>query len=508
MRDTHMNTPHTHLSRRATRVWFAVLAARLLITGASWGTLAFGAAAVEPQTAAAPAMAGTSRAVAGGRESYADIVKVVAPAVVTIRVERQARMTPTVMPDADLFRRCFGGQADPFGRGRRAPRSFRQRGLGSGVVVSADGYILTNHHVVDGAQQIRVDFTDGRTFEATLTGSDQPSDLAVLKIDATRLQPLAMGNSDAVEIGDVVLAIGNPLGVGQTVTMGIVSAKGRSTGVGDGSYEDFLQTDAPINQGNSGGALVSLNGELIGINSQILSTSAGNIGIGFAIPANMARDVMEDLRSGGRVRRAQLGVTVQPMTSDLAASLGLKEAAGALVSGVESGGAADRAGVKRGDLIQAFNGQPVRDTNALRNRVAEATPGSAATLVVIRDGSERTLTVTLDEAAAATSARGKAGADPSDRAAIGVAVAPLTPELASRAGLPKGARGLIVQEVDPAGRAAEAGLQPGDLIQEVNREPVQTVEELRAATRRRSDRPVLLLVNRDGRDLFLTIRPS
>ena len=270
------------------------------------------------------------------------------------------------------------------------------------MVVTKDGYILTNHHVVDGAQNIRVDFTDGRTFNARMIGLDKPSDLAVIKIDATNLQPLALGNSDAVQVGDVVLAIGNPLGVGQTVTMGIISAKGRSTGNGDGGYEDFLQTDAPINQGNSGGALVSMKGELVGINSQILSTSSGNIGIGFAIPTNMASNVMNDLRNGGRVHRAQLGVTVQPMTSDLAASLGLKQTTGAIVSSVQSGSAADHAGVKRGDVIKSFNGQDVQDTNTLRNRVASATPGSNAALVVIRDGSERTLTVKLDEVAAST----------------------------------------------------------------------------------------------------------
>ena len=281
----------------------------LLVAGASWGSLAAGPVASEAPAVAAPQASPAARALAGGRDSYADIVKVVAPAVVTIRVEGQARMEPTMMPDDDLFRRFFGGQGEPFsfgapgpgrgpGQGQRPPRNHRQNGLGSGVVVTKDGYILTNHHVVDGAQNIRVDFTT-----ADVQRQDdrigQARDLAVIKVDATNLQPLALGNSDAVQVGDVVLAIGNPLGVGQTVTMGIISAKGRSTGTGDGGYEDFLQTDAPINQGNSGGALVSMKGELVGINSQILSTSSGNIGIGFAIPTNMASNVMNDLRNGG-----------------------------------------------------------------------------------------------------------------------------------------------------------------------------------------------------------------
>jgi len=510
-----MNTLDTQFGRRVTNASLALLAAVLLVAGASWGSLAAGAAGSEAQAVAAQQVTPAARGLAPGRDSYADIVKVVAPAVVTIRVEGQARIAPTMMPDDDLFRRFFGDQGEQFGfgapgqdRGQRPPRSNRQHGLGSGVVVTKDGYILTNHHVVDGAQSIRVDFTDGRTFNAKMIGSDKPSDLAVIKIDATNLQPLALGNSDAVQVGDVVLAIGNPLGVGQTVTMGIVSAKGRSTGNGDGGYEDFLQTDAPINQGNSGGALVSMKGELVGINSQILSTSSGNIGIGFAIPTNMASNVMNDLRNGGRVHRSQLGVTIQPMTSDLAESLGLKQTTGAIVSSVQPGSAAERAGVKRGDVIKSFNGQDVQDTNTLRNRVASAAPGSSAALVVIRDGSERTLTVKLDEVAASKSARNDTDPDSNDKAALGVSVAPLTPELASRAGLPRDAHGLVVREVNPDGRAAEAGVQTGDVIQEVNRQPVQSVDELRAAVRRTSDRPVLLLVNREGRDLFLTVRPS
>ena len=512
-----MDTLNTQFGRRAPKAWLAAPAAVLIVAGLSWGSLADGQASSEAPAIAAQQTPPAAGVLAGGRESYAHIVKVVAPAVVTIRVEGQARVAPTRMPDDDLFRRFFGNQGEQFGfggpgqgpgPGQRPPRNHRQDGLGSGVVVTKDGYILTNHHVVDGAQGIRADFADGRTFKATIVGSDQPSDLAVLKIEATNLQPLALGDSDAVQVGDVVLAIGNPLGVGQTVTMGIISAKGRSTGRGDGGYQDFLQTDAPINQGNSGGALVSMKGELVGINSQILSTSSGNIGIGFAIPTNMASSVMDDLRNGGRVHRAQLGVTVQPMTSDLAASLGVKQTSGAIVSSVQPGSAADRAGVKRGDVIKAFNGQDVQDTNTLRNRVASATPGSNATLVLIRDGSERTLTVKLDEVAASNNARHDADTDANDKAALGVAVAPLTPELASRAGLPRDARGLVVQEVMPDGRAAEAGVQAGDVIQEVNRQPVQSVDELRAAVRRTTDRPVLLLVNRDGRDLFVTVRPS
>ena len=485
-------------------IFSALALAAAVTTGAVWQGKAADASATAAQavTTTAPA-----RLAAGGRDSYADVVKVVTPAVVTIRVEGRARVSPTQFQDDEQLRRFFG---DQFGNPSRRGQAPRTRGLGSGVVVSNDGYLLTNHHVIDNATDIRVEFADGRTFTAKLVGSDQASDLAVLKIEAANLHPLALGDSDAVQVGDIVLAVGNPLGIGQTVTSGIVSAKGRSTGVGDGSYEDFLQTDAPINQGNSGGALVNTKGELIGINSQILSVSEGNIGIGFAIPANMARHVMDELRTEGRVRRAQLGVTVQPVTSDMAASLGLPDARGAIVSSIESGSAAERAGVKRGDVIVSFNGQPVTDYNALRNRVADAKPGSSAAVAIMRDGSEKTLTVKLDEASANRSARNSSGNSPGspDQTALGVAVEPLTPEIAARARLPRSLNGLLVENVDPDGRAADAGIQAGDVIVEANRKAVTSVDDLRTAVRGATDKPLLLLVHRQGRELFVTVRPS
>jgi serine protease Do len=496
-----MNIGNVTLGARATRAGLAALAA-VLISGASWHGLAARAANPVPPAVSA---AGAAPASIAARDSYADVVDQVSPAVVTIRVESTARMSPTALQEDDLFRRFFG---EPFGNApRRTPAPLR-RGLGSGVVVSGDGYILTNHHVIDGADRIRVDFTDGRTMDAALVGSDEPTDLALLKVEATGLPTIVLGDSDKVRVGDVVLAVGNPLGVGQTVTLGIVSAKGRFTGVGDGSYEDFLQTDAPINQGNSGGALVSTRGELVGINSQILSPSGGNIGIGFAIPANMARHVMTELRTEGRVRRGQLGVTIQPLTSDMAESLGVTQVKGAIVSAVDAGSAADRAGVKRGDIITSFNGQSVSDTNALRNRVAESKPGASAELTIVRDGKERAVSVKLGEAASSrTDVRGRGG-EADDQTALGVAVAPLTPELARRAGLPADAKGLLVQQVDPEGRAARAGIQGGDVIQEANRKPMTSVDDLRAALRESADRPVLLLVSREGRTSFVTVRPS
>jgi len=498
------------IKRRLTRTGVAVAAAAMLMAGAAW----HGLAADQPTATKAAATVTTpiAHAIAAGRDSYADVVSVAAPAVVTIRTSGKAKVSPTGFegqdPD-DLLRRFFG---DQFGRGQRTPRSQRTRALGSGVIVTTDGYILTNNHVVENADDIKVDLNDDRTVTAKLVGTDKPSDLALLKIDAADLHPVALGNSDVVKVGDVVLALGNPLGVGQTVTMGIISAKGRSTGVGDGDYEDFLQTDAPINHGNSGGALVNTKGELVGINSQILSSNDGNIGIGFAIPANMAKNVMEQLRTKGKVTRSQLGVTVQTVTSDLADSLGLKQAHGAIVSSVAQGSAAERAGVKRGDVIELFNGQAVHDTNTLRNRVAEAGPGSTAELVIVRDGIEKKLSVKLDEANPEKLARGRGGreddsAAPDDKAALGVSVAPLTPELRDRARAPKDVQGLVVENVNPDGRAAAAGIQPGDIIQEVNRQPVKSVDDLRSALKKTTDKPTLLLVNRQGNDIFVTVRP-
>jgi serine protease Do len=505
----------TNLSQRAARTGIAVVAAALLVSGAAWHGFA-----ADPQSAAKVAPATTTtpitHAIAGGRDSYADIVNIAAPAVVTVRVSGRARVSPTGFQgdpgnQDDLLRRFFG---DRFGQrqGPRGPqmpqRSPRQRGLGSGVMVTTDGYILTNNHVVDGSDDIKVDLTDDRTLSAKVVGTDKASDLALLKVSGTDFKALPLGNSDNVQVGDVVLAVGNPMGIGQTVTMGIISAKGRSTGPGDGSYEDFLQTDAPINHGNSGGALVNMKGELVGINSQILSNTDGNIGIGFSIPVNMAKSVMDQLRTKGKVTRAQLGVTVQQVTSDMAQNLGLKHAGGAIVSSVTPASAAEHAGVKQGDVIESFNGQQVHDFNSLRNRVAAAGPGSTADLTIVRDGAEKHLSVKLDEANPEKVARGGDGEpDSTDKASLGVSVAPITPEMASRLGA-KSAQGLVVQNVDPDGRAADAGIQAGDVIEAVNRQPVKTVEDLRGALKRMADKPVLLLINRQGNNIFVTVKPA
>lgn len=335
--------------------------------------------------------------------SFADVVDRVAPAVVTIHSARRVR-APRQHPffDDPRFREFFGLPRSP------ETQQPVRRGLGSGVIVSGDGYILTNHHVIDGAEEITVELTDQRSFSARLVGSDPPSDLAVLKVEQNNLPVLNMGDSDRARVGDVVLAIGNPLGLEQTVTAGIVSAKGRSTGLSDGSFEDFIQTDAPINQGNSGGALINAaSGDLIGINSQILSPTGGNIGIGFAIPVNMARNVMDQLISSGEVRRGSLGVTIQPLTPEAIEKLGLPNARGALVNSVVSGGPAERAGLRGGDVITGFNGTGITDPNALRNAVARTAPGSDVTLTVWRNGREEQLRVRLGQLNIETRQRGE-----------------------------------------------------------------------------------------------------
>jgi Do/DeqQ family serine protease len=384
-----------------------------------------------------------------------------------------------------------------------------QRALGSGVIVQSDGHILTNHHVVDGAEDIKVDLSSKRTYSAKVIGSDAPSDLAVLKISASDLPVLQLADSDKVRVGDVCLAVGNPLGIGESVTAGIISAKGRQTGISDGSFQDFLQTDAPINQGNSGGALVNTRGELIGINSQILSTpgGGGNIGIGFAIPSNMAKSVMGQLIGKGKVNRGALGVTIQPVTSDLAQGLGLKEARGVAISGVNPGGAADQAGLKPGDVILEINGKTVNDMNTLRNTIAGMAPGTDVTLTIARGGVNQQVHLKLGELGQTAEAEPGSGGGGGGAASatLGIGVVPLTPELANQLGLRRGTQGLVVQSVDPNGPAAQVGLQAGDVIQEVNRQPVKSPEEMRSALQKSGNRPPLLLVNRGGQTQYVPV---
>jgi serine protease Do len=481
------------MSGRLPAVAVVVLLAGVVV-GWSLSGSAVDAAAPSVASAAAP---GQARPGLPSPDSYADLVSQVAPAVVTVRSERVVRQASSPFGD-EMFQQFFGQQ----GR-RMQPQPREEGGLGSGVIVSPDGYILTNNHVVDHANQIRVELTDRRSFVAKVVGTDEPSDLAVLKIETTGLQSLPLGDARKVRVGDVVLAIGNPLGVGQTVTMGIISAKGRATGLSDGSFEDFLQTDAPINQGNSGGALVDTRGQLVGINSQILTPSGGSIGIGFAIPADMAQNVMTQLIKTGTVRRAKMGVTVQGVTSELAQSLGLKDVRGALVSGVEDSSPAAKAGLERGDVILTFNGEPVADSNALRNRVASSQPGSTASVQILRNGREESKQVVLGELAGARTAS-KDREDRGNGGRYGMTVSPLTPDVARELGV-RAKAGLVVEDVAPASPASEAGIRSGDVIVEVNRQPVGNLSQFQEAVKANPNRPALLLVNRQGNELFLAL---
>lgn len=434
--------------------------------------------------------------------SYADLVDKISPAVVTVRSEKKSTGAQSQMQIPDELRELFGGRMP-----QMQPRI--QRGVGSGVIVESNGTILTNNHVVEGASQVKVELTDRRQFTARVVGTDPATDLAVLKIDAASLPTLSLGNSDQVRVGDAVLAVGNPLGLAQTVTSGIISGKGRtSPGNSNGSFEDFLQTDAAINQGNSGGALVNTNGELIGINSQILSPTGGSIGIGFAIPSNLAKSVMSQLVSNGRVRRGQLGVSIQDITPALAENFGLKSVNGIIVNSVTTGGAAERAGIKQGDVIVKINGAAVNNVNELRNRVAQTAPNSPVTVGLLRNGQEQTVTATLGELQAKNETAEKDTTSPTaepETGKLGLTLQPITPQLAQQLEIKNVSSGLVVKSVQPGSPADDAGIAQGDVILEVNRQPVKSTLELNAAMAKRAGKSVLLLVNRDGQTVFISV---
>lgn len=439
------------------------------------------------------------------RASYADIVEKVTPAVVTVRSERKntAQTSESPLGDDPMLREFFGRQLPQM---KQTPQI--ERGLGSGVIIESNGTILTNNHVVNGASQVKVDLPDRRTFTAKVVGTDEASDLAVLKIEASNLPTLPLGDSDRVRVGDVVLAIGNPLGLRQTVTSGIISAKGRQTGVSDGSFEDFLQTDAPINHGNSGGALVNLNGELIGINSQILSPSGGSIGLGFSIPSNMAKSVMTQLIANGRVRRGQLGVGIQNVTSDLASNFNLKDVRGVIITSVSPNSPAEKAGIKQGDVIVSFNGVNLNDGNELRNRVAQTAPNTSAAIGILRNGNAQTVNVTLGEfqpkTEVAATDKGSSNSEPLN-GKLGLSLEPLTPQIAQRFNLKDSPNGLVVTNVQAGSAADEAGIEPGDVILQINRQPVKTVDEIKAATTKTKANSALFLINRGGQNLFISV---
>jgi serine protease Do len=436
------------------------------------------------------------------RSGFAPVVKKVLPTVVNVSSSKTVK-TPAAfgeMPDDPLFRQFFGNQ---FGRGFNMPREQREHGLGSGVIISPEGYILTNNHVVDGASDILVTLSDKREFKARVIGTDPKTDIAVLKIDASNLPTIVLGDSSKVQIGDYALAVGDPFGVGQTVTMGIVSATGRAN-LGIEAYEDFIQTDAPINPGNSGGALVNDRGELIGINTAIIAHgSEGNQGIGFAIPVNLARTVMDEIIKNGKVTRAYLGIVPQDVTPSMAKAFGVKEARGALVSDVSADSPAERAGLKRGDIILDVNGKPVADSNQLRMNISMMHPDTKVDLKVLHNGAERDMTATLAELPGEqASVEHQNGGTRSSLS--GVSVEDLDAQTARQLGLPPSATGVVVTRISPSSPAADSGLQRGDVIQEVNRQPVRNTADFERAMRN-SKNEILLLVNREGHTMYVAV---
>jgi serine protease Do len=482
----------------------AVLVAAALVVGLGGA----GFAAVSRLAAAHPALVLKLANPDEGpsRTGFASVVKKVVPAVVNISSSKVTKV-PTQffqMPDDQLFRQFFGDNSGRrFNVPRQAPEQ-REQGLGSGVIMTPDGYILTNNHVVDGATDIRVTLSDKREFKATVVGKDPRSDIAVLKIDATNLPCITVGDSSKVQVGDYALAVGDPFGVGQTVTMGIVSATGR-THLGIEEYEDFIQTDAPINPGNSGGALVNDRGELIGINTAIIAHgSEGNQGIGFAIPANQARNVMEQIVKNGRVMRAYLGIVPQDVTPAIASAFADKNTSGALVGDVSPASPAQKSGIERGDIILEVNGKPVTDANALRMTISMMAPGTDVNLKVLRNGATRDLSVKLGElpTTEAEATHQKSGNGSS--ALSGVSVENLDAGTAHDLGLSRNMPGVVVTDVSPSSEAAAAGLRRGDVIQEVNRQPVKNTSDFEHAVRSSKDNP-LLLVNRNGSTMYLAV---
>ena len=392
---------------------------------------------------------------------------------------------------------------EPFERffGPLPRRPFKQRSLGSGFIINRDGYILTNNHVIENADEIVVKTSDEREFKAKVIGRDPKTDIAVIKIDdAKELNTVTLGNSDDLRVGEWVMAIGNPFGLEHTITAGIVSAKGRF--IGQGSYDNFIQTDAAINPGNSGGPLINLKGEVVGINTAIFSRSGGNIGIGFAIPVNVAKDLLPELEEKGRVTRGWLGVMIQKITPDIAESLGLQESKGALVADVMKDGPAQEAGVKVGDVIVEFDGHPIKDSTELPMLVARVQVGKTVTMKVIRDKEIQNFSVKIGELKEEeTTVAGK-------EQGFGLTVQPLTPDIAESLGLSGDIKGVVVSGVEPGSAADEAGMHRGDVILEVNREPVKDLASYRKALKAGKGKSVLLLVRRGENTIFMALKPA
>jgi serine protease Do len=430
------------------------------------------------------------------------------PKVVNIsstKVVQQPSM-PSFFSDP-FFRQFFGNQPGT----QQQPQTQREYSLGSGVIINGDGYILTNNHVVAGASDVEVFTQNHRKFRAKVIGTDQRTDIAVIKIDAASLPAFTLGDSAQLKVGDVVFAIGDPFGIGETATMGIVSATGRALGGSIEHYENFIQTDAAINPGNSGGAMIDLRGNLVGINTAIISGGGGgNEGIGFAIPINMARHVMDQIVAHGKVIRGYLGVTIQDVDPDMAKAFGLSQGVGALVASVGPGGPADKAGVKRGDIILGLDNKDVIDASDLSLRISEMAPGNMAQLKIFRDGHNQQIGVKLGTyPQAGTSGAPAPGSGGSAGEALpGLTVQNLTDGLAQQLGLPPGTKGVVVTAVDPTSPAAQAEVQRGDVILQVDHTPVQNVQDYNKALAGKANQPVLLLISRGGESSYIVIEPQ
>jgi serine protease Do len=441
--------------------------------------------------------------------TFAPVVKRAMPAVVNISSSKVVKEQPAQgFFDDPFFRQFFGGRSPQ----QEQPRSQRATSLGSGVVISPDGYILTNNHVVDGATDVKVSFFNKEEYPAKVVGTDKYTDVAVLKINKSGLTTLPFADSAHAEVGDVVLAIGEPFGLGQTVTMGIISAKGRA-GLGIERFEDFIQTDAAINRGNSGGALIDTRGDLVGINTAILSgETGGNQGIGFAIPANLARNIMDQILKKGKVTRGFLGITPQELTPEMAKAFGVGNTHGVAVATVVPDSPASKAGLKVGDVITAVNGSSIEDVNSFRLQIAGFSPGTTVHLKVERSGQALELPVTLSEFNLEADSRGeREGPVPGggEKGALrGVSVQGLTPDIRRELQTPEGTQGVVITEIDPDSAASAAGLQQGDIIVQVNRKPVTTVSEFNKTVSEGASRESTLLLVKRGQGTQFVVVPN
>lgn len=504
--------------REFVRKTLGVMAGMALLSTAFFvGSQSFAPFPATGSTAASPAVTapvGTLPA-----NGFTEVAKAVTPAVVNITTVIGEKISSRGGENElrDRMEEFFGGPNGPFGpfgpkfRGPqgpmepRGPRGPFGSGQGSGVIISPDGYILTNNHVIDGAREVTVTLPDKREFQGKIVGTDPKTDLAVVKIEGKDLPTIPWGDASKLQVGEYVLAVGNPFGLNSTVTLGIVSALGRGR-MGITQYEDFIQTDAAINPGNSGGALVNTKGELVGINTAIFSQSGGYQGVGFAVPSSMGEPIYESLVKHGKVVRGYLGIGIQDLNQDLAKSFSVKDGKGALVTDVKEDSPADHAGLHQGDVITAYQGSPVEDAVALQRFVTKTTVGSKVTMKVMRDGREKELTVTIGEQPGETKIA-KAEGDGKEYAFAGVAVQDLDRDTAKELGIKGKTQGVVVTSVEPDSGAEKAGLMPGDVIREINRQPVKSVKEFeKLSSTVKKGENVLILINRRGASLFLSAK--